>query len=67
MTHASTMRERIPFLRAQAEEFRRLAASAVDPELRAGFLDVAASCEEIAANIERNLPIHEGSQPVHSA
>jgi hypothetical protein len=61
------MQNRISFLRAQAEEFRRLAATAAAPELRAGFADLAASCEEIAANIERNLPIHEGSAAIPSA
>ena len=67
MPHTSTMQDRISFLRAQAEEFRRLAAGGVNPELQAGFLDLAVSCEEIAANIERNLPIHEGSPTIHPA
>jgi hypothetical protein len=61
------MQNRISFLRAQAEEFRRLAASAATPELEAGFFNLAASCEEIAANIERNLPIHQGSAAIPSA
>ena len=66
MRQNPSMRERIAFLRGQAKEFRRQAEAAHDPMLHAQFADLAERCERVAANIERNLSIHEGSDRPHA-
>ena len=57
MRNISFMCRRIAYMREQAAEFRRLGEHSADP-LRAQFFDLALRCDEIAVNIERNLPIH---------
>jgi hypothetical protein len=61
MRDHSSMRDRVAFLRAQAEEFRKRADGSADVLLQSRFLDLAERCLNIAINIESNLPIHEGS------
>ena len=57
MRDVSAMRTRMVYLNQQAAEFRKLGEHSADP-LRAQFFDLARRCDEIAVNIERNLPIH---------
>jgi hypothetical protein len=59
MRDLSSMHHRIADLRGHATAFRKLAEGSHAPQ-RAQFLDLAERCDEIAANIELNLPIHEG-------
>ena len=61
-----SMRERIAFLKAQAQAFRRLAEGTRDTSLRSRFVDLAERCDQIAANIESNLSIHERSRQLRS-
>lgn len=44
------------YLRDQAESYRHLAQTAEDFLLAQEFLDVAATCEEVANEIEDRLP-----------
>ena len=52
-----SMRERTVYLHRQAAEFGKLGEHSPEP-LRAEFFELANRCDEIAANIQRNLPIH---------
>jgi hypothetical protein len=40
------------YLREQAEKYREMAETSPDPELRKEFMDLAAVCEQAAANVE---------------
>jgi hypothetical protein len=60
------MQERIAFLRAQAQAFRRLGEGTRDIALKSRFTDLAERCDQIAENIETNLPIHERSGQLRS-
>lgn len=53
------MRERIAHLRQQAVAFREFAETSKSEALREQLVDLAGRCDKIAANIARNLPIHE--------
>ncbi len=44
------------YLRDQAESYRGLALTAEDSALEQEFLDLAATCEEVANEIEDRLP-----------
>lgn len=55
----SSMNVRVAYLNRQAKEFRKLAEASHDASLRAQLLDLAKRCESIAANISKNMPIHE--------
>jgi hypothetical protein len=66
MQDSFTMRERIAFLKAQAHAFRRLGDGTRDMELKSRFVDLAERCDQIAANIETNLSIHERSRQLRS-
>ena len=59
MRDIGSMRRRVEFLRRQAAQFRKQGEGAHDPALHDQLTDLAERCAEIAANIERNLPIHE--------
>ena len=43
------------YLREQAAKYRQLAEEADDPAIKQEFLDLAATCEEIANRIEDSL------------
>ena len=51
MNHISLMRERIAFMKHQAEEFRRLAETADDVTLQARFADLGQRCDDIAGDV----------------
>ena len=55
----SSMKLRVAYLNRQAKEFRKLAEASHDASMRARLLDLAKRCESIAANISKNMPIHE--------
>jgi hypothetical protein len=44
------------YLRDEAAKYRRLAETAEDPFIKQEFLDLAATCEEVANNMEDRLP-----------
>jgi hypothetical protein len=44
------------YLRDQAESYRRLAQTAEDLPLEQEYLELAATCEEVANEIEDHLP-----------
>jgi hypothetical protein len=44
------------YLRDEAAKYRRLAEAAEDPFIKQEFLDLAATCEEVANNMEDRLP-----------
>ena len=45
------MRQRIAFMKHQAEEFRRLAETADDVTLQAWFADLGKRCDDIAGDV----------------
>jgi len=53
------IRERIVYFKKQAEVFRSLGKRSNDAQLRDRFCELSRRCDAIAANIERNLSIHE--------
>jgi hypothetical protein len=55
----SSMKLRVAYLNRQATEFRKLAEASHDASMRAQLVDLARRCETIAANISKNMPIHE--------
>jgi len=59
MRDIGSMRRRADFLRRQAAQFRKHGEEAHNPALHDRLADLAERCSEIAANIERNLSIHE--------
>ena len=59
MCDIGSMRRRADFLRRQAAQFRRQGEEIHNPALHHRLTDLAQRCTEIAANIERNLSIHE--------
>jgi hypothetical protein len=60
MSDISSMRERITYLKRAAAEFRRIGELSAEP-VRARLFELSDSCDEVAANIERNLPNHASS------
>jgi hypothetical protein len=44
------------YLREEAAKYRQLAETADDPVLKEELLDLAATCEEVANNIEDSTP-----------
>jgi hypothetical protein len=44
------------YLREEAAKYRQLAETADDPVLKEELLDLAATCEEVANNIEDRTP-----------
>jgi hypothetical protein len=60
----SSMKLRVAYLNRQATEFRKLAEASHDASLRAQLLELAKRCETIAANISKNMPIHERTREV---
>jgi hypothetical protein len=44
------------YLRDEAAKYRQLAETAEDPNTKQGLLELAETCEEVANNIEDNLP-----------
>jgi hypothetical protein len=44
------------YLRDQAANYRKLAETAEDPLIKQELLELAATCEEVANNIEDRLP-----------
>jgi len=44
------------YLRDQAANYRKLAKTAEDPLIKQELLELAATCEEVANNIEDRLP-----------
>jgi len=62
MRDVAAMRKRIAILKRQAEAFRKLGVNSHDPALGNQFSELSDRCDAIAANIERNLPIHEKSR-----
>jgi len=59
MNDVASMRERIVYLQRQAQAFREFSAASKNQALCDQLEDLAKRCDEIAANIARNLPIHE--------
>ena len=56
----SSMRKRIAYLKREAAEFRRIGELSAEP-VRTQLFELSDSCDEVAANIERNLSIHDSS------
>ena len=46
------MDEYVAYLREQAAKYRELSATVQDPDSRRELLDLAATCEQVANNIE---------------
>jgi hypothetical protein len=40
------------YLREQAAEYRQLAKEAVDPAMKSEYLELAATCEEVACKVD---------------
>jgi hypothetical protein len=59
MDDMSSMKKRVGYLEQQAKEFRKLGDISHDATMRGQFLELADRCEKIAANIKKNIPIHE--------
>ena len=59
MRNIASMLERMAYLHRQAEAFREFSETSKGTGLRDQLADLARRCDEIATNIERNLPIHE--------
>ena len=55
----SSMKARIAYLNRQAKEFRKLAEVSHDATMRVQLVELPKRCETIAANISKNMPIHE--------
>ena len=62
MRDIAAMRKRIAYLKRQAEAFRKLGENSHDRTLGNQFSELSDRCDAIAANIERNLSIHEKSR-----
>jgi hypothetical protein len=45
------------YLRDEAAKYRQLVETAEDPLLKQELLDLAATCEEVANNIEDRMPV----------
>jgi hypothetical protein len=59
MDDLTSMKARVAYLKRQADDFRKLADLSHDGPTRAQLIELAERCEAIAANISRNIPIHE--------
>jgi hypothetical protein len=62
MRDISVMQARIVFLREQAKSFRKQSETTRDPALEHRLAELAESCADVAAGIERSLSIHEHAE-----
>jgi hypothetical protein len=53
------MRDRVAYLRQQADELRRLGEREHDPTVRVEYFNLATTCDSVANNIEKNFPVHD--------
>lgn len=59
MRDIRAIRERIVYFKKQAEVFQNLGERSKIDHLRDRFFELSRRCKTIAANMERNLSIHE--------